>query len=51
MVEENWNKLKGFINEEVAPQVYKVYEAGTTAYNEHKAKEAANSDKITKVDD
>jgi len=38
VIEDNWNKLKSFINEEVAPQAYKIYQAGVEA-NERQKKE------------
>ncbi len=36
MIEENWNKLKTFINDEVAPQAYKIYQAAVEANERQK---------------
>ena len=51
MIKENWDKLKGFINEEVAPQAYKVYEAAMEANERQKAAAAREADKVKLEDE
>uniref|UniRef100_A0A915EFN5 Uncharacterized protein n=1 Tax=Ditylenchus dipsaci TaxID=166011 RepID=A0A915EFN5_9BILA len=51
VLEEKWQQFKSFINDDVAPEVQKIYEAGVEANERRKAKQGEQKEKISSSED